>query len=92
MTHVLDEKLTPSSDAVTSRVGDEIVLLNLADGTYYGLDSIGAHVWERLADGTLPRTICQDLATRYAEPIRQVEADVSAFLTDLKARKIVIGH
>ena len=35
---------------VYKRVGDETILLDFDAGVYYGLDSVGARIWELLAD------------------------------------------
>jgi len=32
-------------------VGDETVLLDLASGTYFGLDGVGKRIWETVSDG-----------------------------------------
>ena len=38
--------------------GDEVVLLNLRDGVYYGLDGVGARVWTLVQE---PRTVAARL-------------------------------
>ena len=32
-------------------VGSEIVLLDLTSGTYFGLDAVGARIWQLIAAG-----------------------------------------
>ena len=36
-------------DVVSREVGGEAVLLNLATGTYFGLDGVGTEIWNLLA-------------------------------------------
>ena len=41
-------------DVVSREVGGEAVLLNLATGTYFGLDGVGTEIWNLLArEGTI---------------------------------------
>jgi hypothetical protein len=37
-------------------LGDEVMILNLEDGVYYGLDAVGARIWELLQE---PRTLLE---------------------------------
>lgn len=92
MTDVLSSKLTPSPDALESRVGDETILLHLTNGTYYGLDALGTRIWELLKDGASPREICALIAREYETPIGTVEADTRKFLADLKAHSILVDE
>jgi hypothetical protein len=41
----------PSADAVTKRVGDEVVLVHLRTNRIYTLNRTGARFWELLDDG-----------------------------------------
>lgn len=45
-----------TTDHVSCELGGETVLLSLADGVYYGLNTVGARVWELLRQ---PQTISQ---------------------------------
>lgn len=38
--------ISPISDQVSSELNDDIVILNLASGIYYGLNEVGARVWQ----------------------------------------------
>lgn len=40
-----------SDDAVCRALGDEAVVLNLASGMYYGLNTAGLRVWQVLEQG-----------------------------------------
>ena len=43
-----------SSQQVSCDLGDEIVVLSLKNGAYYGLDPVAARIWALLAE---PRTV-----------------------------------
>ena len=88
---ILTSKLTPSEQAIESSVGDETVLLNLENGTYYGLDPVGTRIWALLKQGMPAPEICTVLVAEYEEvELEVIEADVRRFLTDLKTHGIVV--
>jgi hypothetical protein len=87
---ILDSTLIPSDQAIESSVGDETVLLNLANGTYYGLDPVGTRIWEMLKEGLMPAAICPLLVAEYEVEPAVIENDLRNFLTDLHAHGILI--
>lgn len=87
---ILDSTLTPSDQAIESSVGDETVLLNLENGTYYGLDPVGTRIWALLKEGNTPAAIGPLLVAEYEVEPEVIENDLRRFLTDLKTHGIVI--
>lgn len=84
-----DMHLRASTDCVARDVSGEIVLLNLRNGTYYGLDHTGALIWDMLGAGTDLGTLVTTLHERSGEDVARIEADVLAFLTDLLEHGLV---
>jgi hypothetical protein len=81
--------LVAARDQVSAEVEGEAVILSLADGVYYGLDGVGATVWEMLRE---PRTLAELHGAVTAE--YQVDADTAwrdllELLGDLRARRLV---
>jgi hypothetical protein len=87
---ILAARLIPSEQAIGSSVGDETVLLNLDNGTYYGLDPVGTRICALLQQDRSPAEICRLLGAEYEVEQETVENDVRSFLTDLKTHGIVI--
>src|SRR3989442_697690 len=84
---------TPNRDVVYKRVMDGAVLLSTADEVYYGLNAVGALVWEQLPP-TLSRLdeLCASLARQYPEVTADtIKADVLELLDDLLAHGLVRG-
>jgi hypothetical protein len=48
--------VTVNNDYVYCKVEDEMVLLGMEDGIYYGLNPVGAFIWEQIKE---PKTIDQ---------------------------------
>ena len=43
------------STVMTRTIGDETVILDLAGGTYFGLDPVGARIWQLIEEGNTSR-------------------------------------
>ena len=52
----LSDRVLVSSQVVAREVGNETVLLDLESGTYYGLDPIGARMWNLDRGGSIALT------------------------------------
>jgi len=86
---ILALKVDVSDQASNCRVGDETVILHAGNGTYYGLDPIGSRIWQMLQQGLTPAQSCERIATEFAVPLDQVEADARIFLSDLLRHDII---
>ena len=47
----LTDRIGISPEVVAREVGEETMLLDLASGTYFGLDAVGGVVWQAIEDG-----------------------------------------
>jgi hypothetical protein len=50
----VDSTVMTAKDQVSSDLGDEVAILDLKGGTYYGLDAVGARIWNLIQK---PRTV-----------------------------------
>ena len=73
-------------DVMAADFSPEVVLLNLRDGVYYGVEDVGARVWTLLQTPIAVRAILDTIAAEFdVEPAR-CERDVRAFVEQLVAR------
>lgn len=78
------------SDAILSaRIGQDLVLMNPASGAYCGLDAIAAEIWERLAEPTTVRALCESLVIDYDAETGAIERDVLALLNGMAEQHLV---
>jgi hypothetical protein len=80
----------PSASQVSSKLGDEVVIMNMADGNYYGLDGAGALVWNRLQEG--PRSmgdLCSAVLAEFEVEPEECEQDLIELMSALIAEGIV---
>ncbi len=85
----LARQLRINESVVCSELDDEMVLLNIETGIYFGLDAVGTAIWRLLVKGADESEIVRRLLAEYdVEPVR-LRTDVSAFLNLLSARGLL---
>ncbi len=63
----LETTAVQSGQQVSCDLGDEIVVLSLKNGAYYGLDPVAARIWTLLAEPRTVTAIRDALLSEYAE-------------------------
>jgi Coenzyme PQQ synthesis protein D (PqqD) len=81
--------MKPREGVIAKMVGAEMVLLDYDRGIYYGLNGIGARVWQLLAGGATIDEVIARLTDEYDVARATLEADVAALLRDLEAKELV---
>ena len=84
----------PSHDVVFCIVDDGAVLLSTRDEVYFGLNEVGATVWQLLSPATRSfEEICDLVATDYPEvDVELVQNDIAALLMQLMEYGLVQNH
>lgn len=70
-------------------LGDEMVLLDLAGGVYFGLDSVGMRIFELIGDGRSMAEICDRLFAEFESDRATIEADAAALIRDMVAHRLI---
>jgi hypothetical protein len=86
---LLDRVRVPQ-EVVARRVGEETVMLHLANGTYYALDPVGARAWQALEQGKTLSETCDVLEAEYDVPRAQLECDVLDLVDSLASHGLVV--
>ena len=74
----------PAPDVVYTRVSEGAVLLSTAEEVYYGLNPVGARVWELLEAGRSVAEICGQIGEEFEGAEEEtVRGDVAEILDDL---------
>ena len=81
--------MKPRDSVIAKMVGSEMVLLDYDRGIYYGLNPIGARVWQLLAEGQEIEAIIDLLTEEYDATRKTLENDLTALLRDLEAKELV---
>jgi len=74
---------------VAREVGGETMLLDMASGTYFGLDPIGGRLWQALEEGGTLALACDRIEADYAVERTKLEGDVMALAASLLESKLL---
>jgi hypothetical protein len=66
MSDLRSKRIAAAPNVHARRFDNEVVILDLTQGLYFGLDEVGAEMWDRFLLGQSPHEIALALAERYS--------------------------
>jgi hypothetical protein len=85
----LTDRLSIPDQVMAREVGDELVILDLASGSYFGLDPVGTSMWRLLAGGATLAETAEAMAGEYEVEQPRLEADLLALAERLVAQGLL---
>jgi hypothetical protein len=82
-------RISISSQVMARQVGEEMILLDLASGVYFGLDPVGARIWEMIAQGKRLAEVRDQLLAEYEVPADVAERDLHRLIGELAAHGLI---
>jgi len=74
---------------VFSDLGDEVAILDLKSGTYYGLDAVGARIWGLIQEPRTVEEIHNTLISEYEVEPHRCKLDLIMLLQDLAEQELI---
>jgi hypothetical protein len=74
---------------MSRQVGDETVILDLASGMYFGLDPVGARIWQLVAEGQSLDSVITTVMSEFDVTEERLRQDVNALMDELASRGLV---
>jgi Coenzyme PQQ synthesis protein D (PqqD) len=75
---------------MTRTMGNDQVILNLATGTYFGLDGVGSRIWQLLVEGSSVSQLQATLVEEYSVQTVALEEDVRILLDSLLQQGLIV--
>lgn len=72
-----------NKESFSCNLEDEVVILGIKDGIYYGLDSVGSFIWDLLKEPISVNDIRDSIMEKYEVDKNTCEADLQIFLKSL---------
>ena len=86
----LDSQVAASTNLVACRVDDEVVILSMRTGEYYGLDPVAASIWDIIQARTSVVAVRDALMSRYeGMTIDECTEQLLGLLTEMAALSLV---
>jgi hypothetical protein len=86
----LQTRVSHAPELVSADLGGETALLDPATGIYYGLNQVGARIWELLATPRLVSEVAAILCQEFEVEQEECEQDVMALLSLFQERRLLI--
>jgi hypothetical protein len=78
-----------SKEQVSCALGDEEAILNMKNSVYYGLDPLGARIWNLLREPRRVREVCDTIVEEYDVERERCERDVLDLLEKMRSEGLV---
>jgi hypothetical protein len=85
----LHSRFERREDVPWREIDDTILLLDLTNGDFFELDTVGAAIWRGLDGARTLGELAQGLAAEYEVAVETIGSDIIAFVTDLRAKNLV---
>lgn len=85
----LDSVVVRSSDLLANRLDDELIMMSLGTGKYYGLDDIGTRIWELCAAPVSVRSLVDQLQKEFSVVRQTCEQDCLELLNQMVEEKLI---
>lgn len=84
-----DTILVQVEDILTTPLDDELALLNLDTGKYYGMDQVSRRIWELIEQPQAVSALCEQLLTEFEVDEVTCRQEVLHFLQELADANLV---
>lgn len=81
--------MVASKDQVASDLAGEVILLSLTTAMYYGLNQVGARVWELVREPARVADVRDVIAREYEVEVQQAERDLLELLRQLAGAGLI---
>ncbi|HKX31390.1 MAG TPA: PqqD family protein [Blastocatellia bacterium] len=85
----LPTRVSIPAEVVFQTLHGECVLLNMASETYYGLDEVGARMWELMAEHGDIAVVLDHLRSYYDADEAVLSRDLAALIATLHAERLI---
>lgn len=82
-------KIQISDDVVWSQVGEDVVILSVATGYYFGLGGVAARIWSFIVEKASSEEILTNVVLEYEVEADQARNDLESLVDDLVRERVV---
>ena len=82
-------RISRSPNLVPAELDDEVVLMTMDEGKYFGLKGTARRIWELLESPCSLAELCQQLREHYQAPAERIDADVMTFVGQLAEQGLI---
>ncbi len=76
-------------EIIHSVMDDEVVMMSVDQGAFFGVDKIGSHIWNLLENQTKVEDLIEILVLHYEVEPELCKTDTLLFLNDMLQKKVI---
>ncbi|MEP5152132.1 PqqD family protein [Planktotalea sp.] len=79
-----------NSELIVAETDDELVMMDVTQGSYFALNQVGGHIWVQLETPQTLAGLIENVQQSFtASDTAQIAADVRTFITELAAKNLI---
>ena len=90
MTVLPESSVKLSGGAVSCGLTDDVMILDMSSGVYFGLEGVGSAVWRYIQEPRTVRQVIDHLMSEYDVTRERCESQTIPFLQDLARRGLIV--
>lgn len=83
------ERFVQNKEVIQSKIGDEVVMLDIESGFYFGLNSVGSEIWSHLSEPITIEDLLNKLMARFDIDKETCQKDTMEFFNHLLEKNII---
>jgi len=84
-----DTTIKRNIEVFASEIDDEVVMMNIQSGKYFGMDAVGSRIWQLIEEKIRVKDIIAELLEEYDVTEEQCRSDVLEFLNELYEQNLI---
>ncbi len=89
-TVTLQSVISRNPEIIHSAMDDEVVMMSVDQGLFFGVDKIGTHIWNLLETPAKVDGLIEKLVTHYDVDPELCKNDTLLFLNDMLVKKVIL--
>jgi len=86
----LQDTVVHKPKLISSGMDEDLALLNIQTGKYYGLNAVGRRIFEKIEQAILVKKLCEDLVLEFEVSLEKCQSEVLAFLNHLDEQGLLV--
>ena len=82
-------KYIQNAEIIQSKIGEEVVMLDMESGFYFGLNSVASIIWAMMEKGISFEDLCDQLIEQFDVERALCESDTQELIDQLLEKKII---
>ena len=90
-TVTLQSVISRNPEIIHSAMDDELVMMSVDQGLFFGIDKIGTHIWNLLETPLKAEVLIEKLVAHYDVEPELCKNDTLLFLNDMLVKKVILA-